>query len=46
MRQINEIIKIIKDQWFYFKYIKPTIPKSVIQTYKEHKSFIESREVR
>lgn len=45
MRQINEIIEIIKDQWFYFRYIRPTIPKSVIQTYKEHKSFIESREV-
>ena len=45
MKQINEIIKIIKDQWFYFRYIRPTIPKSIIQTYKEHKSFIESKEV-
>lgn len=46
MKQINKIIEIIKDQWFYFIYVRPSIPKSVIQTYKEHKSFIESREVR
>lgn len=32
----------IKDQWFYFIHVRPSIPKSTIKSYKENKKFFKT----
>ena len=33
----------IKDQWFYFVHVRPSIPKSIIKTYKENKKIFKTK---
>ena len=39
----RDLSNFIKDQWFYFIHVRPSIPKSIIKTYNKNKKFFKTK---
>ena len=39
----RDLSHFIKDQWFYFIHVRPSITKSIIKTYKKNKKFFKTK---